>query len=115
MNKHRRLRVVSRIVAFFIAALAATNRKVEGTITLAELGIQYQSTPAPFGKTFDYGLEYVARLQVLRNGDEFACGKHGNSGDLLDNDDHIENADETVIVVPRDQLAGMSHFTSLPE
>jgi len=60
-------------------------------ITLEESGIQYESYPANnFGRNFDSGYEYEARLQVILQ-DEYLCG--GN---------WTHNSSQPLFVVPTD-------------
>jgi hypothetical protein len=67
-------------------------------ITLEESGIQYESYPANnFGRNFDYGYEYEARLQVILQ-DEYLCG--GNM---------THNSSQPLFVVPTDETTPGKH------
>lgn len=53
---------------------------VDATITIAESGREYQShVDQNLGRSLMYGVEYVARLQVV-NGDDYLCGAGSKDG-----------------------------------
>lgn len=52
----------------------------DATITIAESGREYQShVDQSLGRSLMYGVEYVARLQVV-NGDDYLCGVRSKDG-----------------------------------
>ena len=56
-----------------IITLLCNVQSVSATITLANKGTQYHSRPASFGFNLEYGLQYVALLQVVED-DIHLCG-----------------------------------------
>jgi len=65
-----------------IITLLLSTQLVSATITLANKGTQYHSRPASFGFNLEYGLQYVALLQVVED-DLHLCG---GINDVDDND-----------------------------
>lgn len=58
------------------------NSFVDATITIGESGREYQShVDQNIGRSLMYGVEYVARLQVI-NGDDYLCGVESNEENI---------------------------------
>lgn len=87
---------------------------VDATITIAESGREYQShVDQNLGRSLMYGVEYVARLQVV-NGDDYLCGIGSNEDNSnlkrnlvkpslsLSLDDSIKSIESEEIIVPSD-------------
>jgi hypothetical protein len=107
MNRQRRaLQHLNQGVVLCIGCIAtllltARPSLVQATITFTELGIQYESYPAnSFGRGFDFGYEYEARLQIIPQ-DEYLCGEENNSSST------------SLFVVPQDNIPGMMVSISL--
>ena len=67
------LRIFCVCIFFFL--LIVRSPTSHGTITVTGTNLKVNAETAAFGKPFDYGLEYVARLQALP--DVHLCGGAG--------------------------------------
>ena len=66
---------------------------VSATITLANKGTQYHSRPASFGFNLEYGLQYVALLQVVED-DLHLCGGINDVNDNTNGPGEEDDQDE---------------------
>lgn len=73
----RRFHQIS-LLLFIFFGLGTT--LIDATITIGETGTEYQShVDQTIGRPLIYGVEYIARLQVLE-GDEYLCGDDDSKG-----------------------------------
>jgi len=62
-----------------ILLLSLALRGADGTVTVTGTGRQYHSRPASFGYEMEYGLQYVALLQVVEDDLHLCAGAHEES------------------------------------
>ena len=79
--------------SLIITLLLLSTQLVSATITLANKGTQYHSRPASFGFNLEYGLQYVALLQVVED-DLHLCGGINDVDDNTNGPGEEEDQDE---------------------
>ena len=92
--------IMTILTTLIITLLLCNVQLVSATITLANKGTQYHSRPASFGFNLEYGLQYVALLQVVED-DLHLCG---GINDVSDNDNGPGEEDD------QDEFGGGIHW-----
>jgi len=88
-------------ILFCLTSLLQVTFFIQAIVTIEESGMQYESYPANnFGRTFDYGSEYEARLQVIVQ-DEYLCGEGVNN-----------SSHQPLFVIPKDDTPGKRRIKS---
>ena len=83
-----------RLPLLLLAALAMSG--THGTVTLSSSGRQFHSRPAAFGFELEYGLQYVALLQVVED-DVHLCAGMEDATDGEFTDGRVGESDDDFI------------------
>jgi len=90
-RRRRLVRPLAPVVpwALLLLLLAPLPRPASATVTVlseenSRSVASYPSRPAAFGLDFEFGLEYVARVQLPPHGDLWLCGEDGGVGETDD-------------------------------
>ena len=103
---------LSRLCLFILIFIGPYNSVndsfADATITIAESGREYQShVDQNLGRSLMYGVEYVARLQVV-NGDDYLCGIGSNE----DNSNLKRNLEKSSLSLSSDDISSIKSIES---
>jgi len=84
---------LTTLIIIITLLLSTHVQLTSATITLANKGTQYHSRPASFGFNLEYGLQYVALLQVVED-DLHLCGGINDVSDNTNGPGEEEDQDE---------------------